>query len=430
MKAYSTYQRTGDRWLESVPSDWEFKRFKYLFEIRKRIAGKLGFDVLSITQKGIKVKDITSGEGQLASDYSKYQIVKFGDFAMNHMDLLTGFVDLSAFEGVTSPDYRVFTLTAKDCSPRFCLYILQMGYTDKVFYPLGQGAAHVGRWRLPTGSFRDFKTPLPSLHEQEKIVKFLDIETLHIDRLIQEKKQFVKLLEEKRLALITRVVTKGLDDTVEMKDSGVEWIGDIPTHWSMPKISYLMEYIGSGTTPDSSNKEYYEGDIPWVTTGELREGLIINTKKKITQKAIMDNSSLKSHPINSIVVAMYGATIGRLAKLGIEATTNQACCVLPPSKKVSTEFLYYWLMCHRQEIIELSYGGGQPNISQATISKLKVSLPPKNEQKEIVDYLSRNNEILFTLKVESERSIFLLKERRAALISAAVTGKIDVREAT
>ena len=211
----------------------------------------------------------------------------------------------------------------------------------------------------------------------------------------------------------------------EYKPSGVEWLGKVPNHWSTPKISYLMEYIGSGTTPKTTNTEYYNGDIPWVTTGELREGVILDTKKKVTKLAIQDNSALKMHPVNSIVMAMYGATIGRLAKLGIEATTNQACCVLLPSKKIETDFLYYWLMCHRKEIIELSYGGGQPNISQDTVANLKVTLPPSDEQTEIVKFLNIELSRIDTLISEKENFIKLLQEKRQALISHVVTKGLD-----
>lgn len=209
------------------------------------------------------------------------------------------------------------------------------------------------------------------------------------------------------------------------KESGVDWLGEVPNHWSLPKISYLMNYIGSGTTPRSTNEEYYDGDIPWVTTGELREGIIFDTKKKITRLAVKENTALKSHPVNSIVMAMYGATIGRLAMLGIEATTNQACCVLPPTNKVRTEFLYYWLMCHRNEIIELSYGGGQPNISQDTVANLRVSLPTNEEQKTIVSYLDFETTRIDTLISEKQSFIKLLKEKRQALISHVVTKGLD-----
>jgi len=147
---------SGIDWLGEIPEHWEVKRSRYLFEIRKRIAGKLGFDILSITQKGIKVKDITNNDGQMASDYSKYQMVEKGDFAMNHMDLLTGFIDIADQEGVTSPDYRVFSSIDNESDSKFYLFLFQMMYTRKIFYAFGRGAALFGRWRLPADEFKSF----------------------------------------------------------------------------------------------------------------------------------------------------------------------------------------------------------------------------------------------------------------------------------
>ncbi|MDE1271028.1 restriction endonuclease subunit S [Vibrio aestuarianus] len=202
---------SGVEWLGEVPEHWEFKRFKHLFKIRKRIAGKTGYDILSITQKGIKVKDITSGDGQLSMDYSKYQLVYQGDYAMNHMDLLTGFVDISKYDGVTSPDYRVFTLEHEHSSTEYYLNILQMGYLDKLFYPLGQGAAHIGRWRLPTEAFNEFLVPCPPNEEQEDITKFISLTFSKVDNLLDKAVYAISLMKERKTALISAAVTGKID---------------------------------------------------------------------------------------------------------------------------------------------------------------------------------------------------------------------------
>lgn len=202
---------SGIDWLGEVPAHWSIKKVKYLFEIRKRIAGKEGYPVLSITQSGIKVKDTISGEGQLAMDYSKYQFVEVGDFAMNHMDLLTGYVDISNFHGVTSPDYRVFALTDANSVDRYFLYLMQMGYKDKIFYSYGQGVANIGRWRFQTEPFNNFSVPYPNKDEQQQIVDFLDAETSKIDALLQETQVSIELLKEHRTALISAAVTGKID---------------------------------------------------------------------------------------------------------------------------------------------------------------------------------------------------------------------------
>ena len=138
---YDSYQPSGADWLGEIPKHWSAARVKTLFEVQKRIAGELGHDVLSVTQQGLKVRDTDSNDGQLSMDYSKYQLVEPDDFVMNHMDLLTGYVDLSRFHGVTSPDYRVFTARKKTLSLRFFLYLFQNGYQRRIFYAFGQGAS-------------------------------------------------------------------------------------------------------------------------------------------------------------------------------------------------------------------------------------------------------------------------------------------------
>ena len=202
---------SGVEWLGEVPEHWAIKKIKHLFEIRKRIAGIEGYPVLSITQRGIKVKDTISGEGQLSMDYSKYQFVEIGDFAMNHMDLLTGYVDISNFHGVTSPDYRVFALTDAKSVDRYFLYLMQMGYKNKIFFSYGQGIANLGRWRLQTDSFNNFSVPYPSKLEQQQIVSFLDNQSTKIDALITETQQSIALLKEHRIALISAAVTGKID---------------------------------------------------------------------------------------------------------------------------------------------------------------------------------------------------------------------------
>jgi type I restriction enzyme S subunit len=202
---------SGVEWLGEVPEGWEVKRFRELYEIRKRIAGKLGYNILAITQQGIQIKDIDSGEGQLSMDYSKYQLVHQGEFAMNQMDLLTGFVDISKYEGVTSPDYRVFTLEDKDSVPEYHLFYLQMGYLNRLFYPFGHGAAHLGRWRLPTKAFREFVAPCPPKEEQEEIANYI-FRSLERNNLIHNKvMSAIQLLKEYRTALISAAVTGKID---------------------------------------------------------------------------------------------------------------------------------------------------------------------------------------------------------------------------
>ena len=195
-------------WFGQIPSDWNMRKIKYIFRIQKDIAGEEGHTVLSITQKGIKPKDLSKNEGQLAEDYSNYQLVHIGDFAMNHMDLLTGWVDVSKYEGVTSPDYRVFGLIDRDiCCSRYYLYLMQMCYTNRIFYGLGQGVSGLGRWRLQADKFLNFSITVPSYEEQKEIANYLDQKCSAIDELIAKKEQYLSEIEIYKKSLIYEYVT-------------------------------------------------------------------------------------------------------------------------------------------------------------------------------------------------------------------------------
>ena len=194
-------------WIGKIPDNWKIIITKRLFKIRKDIAGKEGYTVLSITQKGI-VPKVFGGKGQFAADYSNYQLVNKGDFAMNHMDLLTGWLDISEYDGVTSPDYRVFVPTGyEDIYTPYYKYVMQNCYSCRIYYGLGHGVAGMGRWRLPADMFLNFKLPMPPKAEQKKIADFLDKRTAEIDSLIAEKESLINDLEAYKKSLIYEVVT-------------------------------------------------------------------------------------------------------------------------------------------------------------------------------------------------------------------------------
>lgn len=199
---------SGIEWIGKTPEEWKILKTKYVFTIKKDIANEEGYQVLSITQRGIIPKDLSKNEGQLAANYSNYQIVNIGDFAMNHMDLLTGWVDISKYYGVTSPDYRVFRLfDIENNNSRYYLYLMQLCYFNRVFYGLGQGVSGMGRWRLQADKFLNMYIVNPPIDEQSEIVNYLDEKTAAIDSLIQKKEQLITELEAYKKSLIYEYVT-------------------------------------------------------------------------------------------------------------------------------------------------------------------------------------------------------------------------------
>lgn len=205
-------KNSGIPWLGDIPEHWKVEKLKQFFHVKKDIAGKEGYEVLSVTQQGIKVKNVSSNEGQMAQNYSGYQVVHPGEFVMNHMDLITGYVDCSPLLGVTSPDYRVFILTdTEHCLDKYFLRIFQICYKRKIFYGLGQGAAAQGRWRLPKDEFLNFSLPIPSRKEQETISNYLDEKVTEIEKTISMITQKIELIQEYKTCLVSDIVTGKFD---------------------------------------------------------------------------------------------------------------------------------------------------------------------------------------------------------------------------
>jgi len=197
--------------------------------------------------------------------------------------------------------------------------------------------------------------------------------------------------------------------------------GLIPSHWEEWKVSHGFAQIGSGTTPKSDNSLYYGGETLWVTTSELRESFIFETINQITQEALDEHSALKAYAPGSVVIAMYGATIGRLGMLGKEATVNQACCVFSAPEKFYPRFFYFWLWMRRPILISLSSGGGQPNLNQEELKRLRVPIPPIPEQQQIAAFLDWKTGQIDALIARKRELLEKLKEKRLAVITQAVT---------
>lgn len=206
------------------------------------------------------------------------------------------------------------------------------------------------------------------------------------------------------------------------KDSGVEWIGEVPSHWEVMKTSLAFHGIGSGTTPSTSKKEFYDDNdgYYWLQTGDLNDGLINDTSKKITKLAI-SQCNLKFYPIDSIVIAMYGATIGKVGILGIKTATNQACCVLPANKNMNFKFAFYEFLACKPALLVSAIGGGQPNISQDVIRKQKIAIPPLLEQNIIATYLDKKCSEIDNVISAQQKRIALLQELKQSVITHAVT---------
>ena len=419
MKKYDSYKDSGIEWIGEIPSHWEIAT-----------VGRL-----CILGRGRVISAIEIAENEGVYPVYSSQTENYGimgkintyDFEGEYVTWTTDGANAGTVfyrEGKFNCTNVCGTIQPKNWKQidlKFLPYYLNLGTKFSVRLDINP--------KLMNNMMAKIPIVIPPKSEQTSIANFLDLKTSEIDEIIADKKRLLELYEEEKTAIINQAVTKGIDPDAPMKDSGIEWLGEIPEHWEVKKINWSFENIGSGTTPKADNQLYYfNGNINWLLTGDLNDGEIYDTSKKITQKAIDDYGTLRVYPAESIVIAMYGATIGRLGMLKIETTVNQACCVLSKPIYFDNKFAFYVLLAARPEIINMSYGGGQPNISQELIKSFRVPVPPINEQQLIVQHIESECSRIDFKKARTEELIELLTEYRTALISEAVTGKIKVTE--
>lgn len=424
---------SGVEWIGAVPSGYRTASIGSLFTIKKDIIGREPETVLSITQTGIRPKDLSSNEDQNASSYAHYQIVNMGDFAMNHMDLLTGWIDISKYEGVTSPDYRVFTLNDKEMSADYFLRVFQYYYTNKVFFGFGQGVATLGRWRLPAINFKKIDVPVPPVLEQQRIVSAIDEKVGKVDALIANVQTQIEKLKAYKQSMITEVVTKGLDPSVPMKNSGVDVYPSVPEHWNVQKtLTTLTMPITDGphTTP-----ELLSEGIPFVSAEAVscgNGGIDFDHIRGFISREFYDECSKKYVPQrDDIYMIKSGATTGRVSVVD----TDRIFTIWSPlavfrcnPDVVHFRFLYYFLQSsayQRQVQFGWTYGT-QQNIGMRTLERLKVFVPPLDEQYAITECLDAKCIQIDRLVAIKQAKIEKLEQYKKSLIYEYVTGKREV----
>lgn len=208
------------------------------------------------------------------------------------------------------------------------------------------------------------------------------------------------------------------------KDSGIEWLGKVPEEWEVMKLKWVSRKITSGGTPNRGIEAFFNGNIPWITTGELKDDYIHDANEKITTEGLI-SSSAKIFKKGTILIALYGATVGKLGILNIDAATNQACCAITANDKIESKYLFYILLSARQYLLSEGYGGGQPNISQDIVKNIFIPILETKEQKKVVDYLDQRTAKIDDLIKKNKKLIEVLKEKRQAIISHAVTKGLD-----
>ena len=438
---YAEYKDSGVEWLDVIPNHWNTVSLKMLIDVRDGTHETPSYvEKTDNSYPLVTSKDVTSGQIDLTDckhisqqDYEsiiKRSAVSEGDILMPMIGTVGSPVLVEERLEIAIKNLALFRTSENNdkITAKFLHYFLNSKECSMQFSLEGRGGVQNF---VSLGTLRSLGLPLISLEDQVQIADFLDYETAQIDTLIEKQQTLIKLLKEKRQAVISHAVTKGLNPDAPMKDSGVEWVGTIPKHWKAYKLGYCAK-VGNGATPSRDNPNFWkDGSIGWLNSSKINDVIIHEAEQFITPLAKLKTSV---HPVqkNDILMAITGEgqTRGRVAICKLDATINQhLACIRITDKELGYEYLYYWLNSNYDRIRFESSGTGSTKgaITCENITSYPVLIPTKKEQQKIVEYLKEKNEVFDKLMDSAEQAIQLMQERRTALISAAVTGKIDVR---
>ena len=288
-----------------------------------------------------------------------------------------------------------------------------------------------GQPNLNQEDLKRLRIPIPSISEQQQIAAFLDWKTGQIDVLIAKKKELIEKLKEKRQAVITQAVTKGLDTSAPMRESGVPWLCDVPVHWEVIPLGFLMTMSG-GMTPSMANSEYWEGEIPWVTPKDMKQPWISDSIDHITETALIE-TSISLIPVNAVLVVVRGMILAHSFPTAVTTrlvTINQDMKALRCGDRLEVEYLFWCLTGFAKVFSALAQESahGTKKVETETVKKFALPVPPLEEQKAITQALRQHLMQLDELTNTTEKTIARLTEYRTALITAATTGKIDIRQ--
>ena len=410
------------KWLGVIPSEWKVERVKHGFVRKKAEAHQDNPIVLSLARTGVRERDITNNEGQIAESYYNYNPVDVDDLLINPMDLYSGAnCSISKISGVISPAY-VNLRYREGYNPQYYDYYFKLQYWLMAFFAHGKGVSYENRWTLNAETLMNYPIIVPTQCEQRKIVDYLDTKCSKIDEIIEKQQAIIEKLKEYKLHLIQETVTKGLDRNAELRESGELWIGKVPKHWAVLKLKSHTRMI----TPMRDKPEDLSGDIPWVRIEDYNGKYIDSSREGFgVSEQTVKKMNLKVYPVGSILCTS-SCDLGKCAIVATPLVSNQRFINIVPDKDMSSDYLYYVMLSNADRMNHLSTGTIQANLSRVAFEHLLIQFPPLEEQKEIARYLDHKVEVIDSTIMGKEKLIEKLREYKKSLIYEVVTGKKEV----
>jgi len=436
MERYEKYKDSGVEWIGEIPVHWSTKKLKYVVEVNPS-KSIIDFDKNSsntvvflpmekVSENGKIDQSLRKKIAELSSGFTYFEkndviIAKITPCFENGKGALL--VDLDTEFGFGSTEFHTIRATEK-LTKEFVYYITR----SEKFMTLGEAfmTGSAGQKRVPTNFIKEFKIGLPPDNEQADITNYLDKKTSELDTLITKKEKLIELLKEERTAIINQAVTKGLDPDVEMKDSGVEWLGEIPAHWEVRKIGYVSKVVRGASPRPAGDPKYFNGSfLPWITVKEVTNATgmyITGTEEYLTEEGSKNTRIIEPE---TLLLSNSGATLGvpRISKIRGGINDGSVAFFNPTAER---DFLYWFFITHTKIYREEASGYGQPNLNTEIVKQTPIAIPPLTEQLDIIQHIYVEQKRVETIISKTNQEITLLKEYKTALISEVVTGKVKV----
>ena len=439
LKPYPKYRDSGVPWLGDVPEHWEIKALRTILKQRNEKNDPIKTEQilsLSIAHGVTLYSHEGRGGNKSKGDLTAYKIAIAGDIVLNSMNVVVGAVGLSKHTGAISPVYYALHPISDEIDIRFYEKIFKNKFFQKFLMIYGKGILikksstgkfNTIRMKISSNDLKGTVLPLPPLCEQQQIARYLDWKTAQINKFIRNKRRLIQLLKEQKQNIINQAVTKGINPNVEMKDSGVEWLGQIPAHWEVRRLKYISS-VNKETLPDSTDPDYlfYYVDIGCVSTGTISKKLELlkysnapSRARRVVSKGDTIISTVRTylkaiyhfeHDVNDIIVSTGFAVFTPVG--------------------IYPKMLGYLLRFDGfiDQVIRLSVGASYPAVNTEHLCTIPVAFPEDvHEQELIIDYIENKTASIDKAIARTEREIELIQEYRTRLISDVVTGKLDVR---
>ena len=427
MEKYEKYKDSGEKWLGEVPEEWDVKRLASYFSERKVKVSVDDYEPLSVTKKGIfpQLENVAR-----SNDTDNRKQVLKEDFVINSRSDRRGSSGISNYDGSVSL-INIVLKPRKTLYPDFCNYLLKSEAFINEYYRNGRGIV-ADLWTTRYQEMKMIKVAIPKMDEQIAITHYLDSATSYLDRAISQQQNMIDLLNERKQIIIQNAVTKGLDSNVKMKDSGIDWIGEIPIYWETRRLDFCAWIRARLGWKGLKASEYTDTGYPFLSAFNIvNEQLCWEPINFINRQRYEESPDIKLK-IGDILLVKDGAGIGKCARVDLlplgESTANGSLAFITPNKDVNYKYLYYFIISDsfKQLTSILINGMGVPHLTQGEMKKVKIPLPPINEQNRIADCLDNKigklNKAINSVQVLIEK----MQERKQIIINDVVTGKVKV----